>query len=440
LDGGYAATELIQIVSSNVTVADLTLRKAYDHPIHVMTDGDDTLNTLIYDLHIVDPGQQAIKINPGTSGGYPDDGTIACSHIELGDDGRSHVRDECYTGGVDAHQARGWAIRDNLIEGFWCDSGLSEHGIHLWRGSRDTVVERNELRNNARGIGLGLATSGDGRTYADDPCPDAGGAYVDHYDGIVRNNFVFANSGPLFASEYGFDCGICLASACGGRVVHNTVASTAAPFSSIEWRFATTSAQIANNLATHNLMERDGASATLSGNLSGQPLTLFVDASAGDLHLVPGAAAVDQGAAIGTSICDDDIDGDPRPSGPARDVGGDEYAVTVPTAVTDLRVSSTVTSTWVLTATLSWTPPSGAVTTTPRYDWEPIDEPGWGNAMPLAGALPGSDGVYTASVGYEGGIVYFALRSENAAGTSNLSNNAFWPSQTTFLPVVFQER
>ena len=124
LDGNYITTEIFQIVASNVTIADLTLREAYDHPIHVSTGDDNhTLNTLIYNVHIIDPGQQAIKINPSSSGYYTDDGTIACSHIELTDAGRPHIRDNCYTGGIDAHQSRGWVIRDNQIEGFWCDSG-----------------------------------------------------------------------------------------------------------------------------------------------------------------------------------------------------------------------------------------------------------------------------------------------------------------------------
>jgi len=142
LDGNYVTGEIVQIVASNVTIADLTLREAYYHPIHVMsTSSADTTGTLIYNVHIVDPGQQAIKINPYTGENalyFPDNGIIACSHIELTDTGRPHIRDNCYTGGVDAHQARDWIIRDNLIEGFWCDSGLSEHGIHLWRSCRDT--------------------------------------------------------------------------------------------------------------------------------------------------------------------------------------------------------------------------------------------------------------------------------------------------------------
>ncbi|MCK8604343.1 hypothetical protein [Desulfoferrobacter suflitae] len=327
LDGNYITTEIVQILASNVTLGDLTLREAAAHPIHVMSsDGAHTLNTAIYNVHIVDPGEQAIKINPAAAGSYTDDGLIACSHIELTAAGRLHVND-CYTGGVDAHQARNWIVRDNLIEGFWCASGLSEHAIHFWRSSRDTVVERNVLRNNARGIGFGLVTSGDGsiRTYPDNPCPAAGGAYVDHYGGIIRNNFVFAGDSALFASEDGFDSGISLWQACGVRVMHNTVASTRAPSaSSIEWRFPLTDVDLINNLVTHDLWERDNATASLAGNLQHQPLALFVNGAGGDLHLAASAAAaIDQVAA--PADASGDIDCHLRPLGEASDIGADEY-------------------------------------------------------------------------------------------------------------------
>ncbi|MCA9899218.1 MAG: hypothetical protein H6654_19030 [Ardenticatenaceae bacterium] len=323
LDGNYITTEIIQIVASNVTVADVTLREAYYHPIHVMTSAaGDTVNTLIYNVHLIDPGEQAIKINPAVDGTYPDDGVIACSHLELTDAGRPFIRNNCYTGGIDAHQAEGWTIRDNLIEGFWCQNGLSEHGIHLWRGCRDTLVERNTLRENARGIGFGLADSGDARTYGDNPCPSAGGGYVDHYGGIIRNNFVFVSSASLFASEYGFDCGICLWQACGAQIFNNTVVSTQAPFSSIEWRFDNTDIELRNNLVSHNLRDR-GGTAVLSHNLQNAPLALFADAANGDLHLLGTAtAAIDQ--AIALAEVSDDVDGEPRPAGAAPDIGADE--------------------------------------------------------------------------------------------------------------------
>jgi hypothetical protein len=442
LDGDYVTTEIVQVAASNVTIADLTLREAQYHPIHVVTSGGHTLNTTIYNLRIVDPGQQAIKINPSGDGFYPDGGTIACSRIELTESGRAQVwniNGSCYTGGVDAHQARDWTIRDNEITGFWCPNDLAEHGIHLWRGCRDTVVERNVLGDNARGIGFGLMEGGDARTYPDDPCPGAGGGYVGHYGGVIRNNAIWASDAGLLNSEYGFDCGICLAQSCGTWVGHNSVAATQAPFSGIEWRFAHTEAAIVNNLLTHNLMAREGGTAQLAGNLEFQPLSLFVDGAGGDLHLAATAtAAIDRGVAVTAGLCDEDMDGDTRPAGSARDVGADEYGVSPPEAVRDLWVSEALTGAHTLTATLTWSAPAGAVTATLRTAPQPIDGSNWDAATLLDDRLAGSATTTTAVVPYGGNTVYFALTTQNAGGRSGVSNNAFWPRHDVYLPVVFK--
>jgi hypothetical protein len=441
LDGNYQTTEIFQIVASDVTIADMTLREAYDHPIHVSsTDSSHTLNTLIYNVHIIDPGQQAIKINPADSGipGYfTDDGTIACSHIELTSAGRTHIRDNCYTGGIDAHQSQGWVIRDNRIEGFWCDSGLSEHGIHLWRGCRDTIIERNVLNDNARGIGLGLVTSGSGRSYPDDPCPSASG-YVDDFGGIVRNNFMSANDANLFASQYGFDCGICLWNACNAQALHNTVftANNAETFSSIEWRFPNTEAQIINNLTNHQMRERDSATAVQNGNLINASADWFVASGSGDLHLLATAAdAINQ--VIAPAGVSEDIDGDSRPIGAASDVGADEYGDPPPTVVTDLRVTEAITTTGSISITLRWSPPTGAISQTIRYSSEPITESNWESATLLTDELCGCAEEHQALIPYVGGTLYFAQKGFNEeGGWSAISNNAFWPSFEIFLPIM----
>lgn len=328
LDGGYQTTEIVTVAASSVTIAELTLRRAYTHGIHVTSgDAGDTLDTNIYRVHVEDSREQAIKINPNGSGYYSDGGAVACSRLTLSDAGRPQINPTaggCYTGGIDAHQARDWVIRDNHIEGFWCRNGLSEHGVHLWRGSRDTVVERNVFVNNARAVGFGLAESGAARTFADAPCPTAGSSYVGHYGGIVRNNFIVVNRQELLDSAAGFDAGIAFWSACNAKAVHNSIVSTGANFSSIEWRFATsTGIEITNNIVTHSLRPRNGAVATQAGNLESAPLTLFENVGSADLHLVAGAAAaIDQGVAVAAGVCDSDFDGDARSA--QRDVGADE--------------------------------------------------------------------------------------------------------------------
>ena len=327
LDGGYAARDLLLIQQSNVTVADVTLTRAYWHLVHVVPATSTLTGTLLHNIRAVDGSEQFIKVNPA-NGQYADEGTVRCSFVELTDTGRGYVRNNCYTGGIDVHQGRGWQVYANTFSGFWCASGLSEHAIHFWNGSRDTLVDRNLIINSARGIGFGLGATVTGRTYSDAPC--GGAANVGHYGGAITNNFVVANDPRLFASGYGFDTGIGLEQSCESNVLHNSVASTTAPrSSSIEWRFTNTNASIANNLVTHTLVARDGARAITAGNLTNAPLSVFVDVANADLHLVPSATvAIDKGALLASPLSID-IDGDPRST--VADVGADEYyAATAP--------------------------------------------------------------------------------------------------------------
>ncbi len=315
IDGEYQTGEIVAISASDITIAEVTLTRAYYHPIHVTGRSDSGISgTWIYRVRIIDPAEQAIKINSSGAGYYTDYGKVECCHIELTDAGRPHIRNNCYTGGVDAHEAWGWEIRDNLIKGFWCDTGLSEHGIHMWQCCRDTLVERNIIMDCARGIGFGMGSSGTERDYPDDPYPGVG--YIGHYDGIIRNNFIFATID-------GFDSGITLEQAHGSKIVHNTVVSIQQPFNCIEWRWDNTDVVIKNNLVSHNLMDR-GGTAELGGNLENAPASVFENRNAGELHLVSGASScIDQGVALPGGLCDEDIDGDPRDANP--DVGADEY-------------------------------------------------------------------------------------------------------------------
>ncbi|MFK7931164.1 MAG: hypothetical protein AB8H79_23470 [Myxococcota bacterium] len=319
IDGNWEAGFGLSINASDVTVSDLTIQRVYYHPVHVTpSDGRSIEGVRLYRVRIVDGAEQAIKINTGGEGTrFADKGEIACSHIELTDAGRAQVRNNCYTGGVDAHQAWGWHIRDNYIEGFWCDSGLSEHGVHMWRGGRDTRVERNVIVNSARGIGFGLTSDDRGRRYDDSPC---GGQIAQSYNEVAQNNSIFADDPRLFSSSAGFDGGISLASACEATVVHNTVFSTQAPFASMEFRWPLTSGVIANNVVSHNIMDRGAGAMIIESNRTDAPGSWFVDAAGGDLHLAAGAPAIDAGNP--TYGVAEDMDGDVRDGSP--DAGMDE--------------------------------------------------------------------------------------------------------------------
>ncbi len=311
LDGNYQTTEIFQIVASDVTIADLTLKRARDHPIHLIAAADhDVRGVVIDNVHILDPGQQAIKINPDSARSHTvDHGTVRRSRIELTGAGRAFVWDRnnsCYTGGVDAHQATGWTIEDNVISGFWCSGGLAEHGVHFWSDSRDTLVQRNLIVDCDRGIGFGLGTSG-------------------HHGGIIRNNMIY------HPGDHGVsDVGIGLESAPGARVCNNTIFFAHSYPNAIEYRFtATTDVLIANNLTNRAITGRNNATADLQANRTDAEPSWFVDSAAGNLHLAwPVPGVVDAGMTI--SGLADDFDRTGRPRGAGVDIGADEYTASPP--------------------------------------------------------------------------------------------------------------
>lgn len=333
LDGQYSAGEIIYIEADHVTIADLTVKRAYYHAIHVVGGG---YYATLYNLHIIDAKEQFVKINP-SGGDYTDYGTLACSELELTDTGRSYIEANptpgflCYTGGLDAHQSWDWTVRDNTIENIYCtNGGLAEHAIHFWNSSRNPTVERNTILNNARGIGFGLGTSGGQRIYPDDPLSGTGLSPndVQHIGGVIRNNFVFANFS-------GFDTGIGLEQAWGVDIYHNTVYSTQGGLG-IDIRFENSNPVVKNNLINPNISLRNGGSMSQSAANVSASAGMFVDLPNGDLHLVSTATqAIDKGVGLGGDTSAD-IDGDSRDAQP--DVGADELASQRPAAPLNLRI------------------------------------------------------------------------------------------------------
>ncbi|MBW2461968.1 MAG: right-handed parallel beta-helix repeat-containing protein, partial [Deltaproteobacteria bacterium] len=284
--------------------------------------GSDVTGTRIYGMRFIDSGEQFIKINTGGGGAFfSDDGAVECSFFQLTDAGRPHIERSpggCYTGGIDAHSAQGWVVRNNEFRDIYCaGEGLAEHAVHFWSGSRDTLVENNTILNCARGIGFGLIENGVSRDYADDPYP--GVAYIGHYDGLIRNNVIFGDI------EW-YDTGVELSQARGARVYHNTIWSTAAAtgwYRSIDYRYANTDVDIRNNLV-RQIGARSGAMGRVESNAEGVDASTFVDIGMSDFHLAAGATvAIDQGVDLGAAA-GVDMDGETHDSGSAPDLGADE--------------------------------------------------------------------------------------------------------------------
>lgn len=294
--------------AKDVTVANLTMREAYFHLIQIHGE-DDADGVHLFNLHLIDSGEQFVKgSTAGSPGPYADYGIVECSLVEYTDRARSD-----YTNGVDVLAGSGWIIRDNEFRNIRAPVGqLAGPAVLMWRNSLDTIVERNLFIECDRAIALGLsAPDGNSRD---------GNTTYDHQGGVIRNNMIYRD-GPG-------DVGITVNYARDVAIYHNTVIQNGTfPWGTIEYRFSASSATIFNNLTDGPLWERDGASASLDGNVTSAPSSWFVDAGKGDLHLTaPAVAVID--AATSATVVGDDFDGHNRPVGAAADIGADEYGST----------------------------------------------------------------------------------------------------------------
>lgn len=311
--------EIIAVSASGITLADFTVKHARDHAIHAYPPASKPIaRAHMRNLHVSDCGQQLIKVN--SNGGNPlywvDSSTIECSFIGFIDNSMMEVSgDGFYTGGIDIHGGRAWTIRSNLFRNIQREAKAMEHAVHLWSKSRDCIIEGNRFEDVFRAIGLGMKTAASGHTRL---YPDGKGdsPYSDFVGGKVINNTVWNRSGIHLES------GIEIMNAIDVQVLHNTVYSADAPFSSIEYRWPNTQVTLRNNLVSRTLMRRNEANATLGGNVENAGANHFVNAAEGNLHLVTGAGAIGKGVAL-DGLVEKDIDGDTRDSAP--DAGADEW-------------------------------------------------------------------------------------------------------------------
>jgi hypothetical protein len=293
-----------------VTIAHLTIRDVYSHPI-ILNRG--TQSPLVHNVRLVNAGQQFLKANPDGAGGGVDNGTVEYSVFEYSGTSRDY-----YTNGVDVHTGDDWVVRHNLFRNLRAPLGeLAGPAILMWNGSTGTIVDGNTFVDCQREIAMGLIE----RT------PN------DHSGGVVRNNFIYRS--PSVPG----DSAILVADSPGTQVLHNSIYVSAGYASPIEYRFSNTSGVvIANNVLDGRIQARDGATGSVAGNYTSATSSLFVNAAAGDLHLAAGATVLRDTIASPPASAGPDWDGQPRLPG-STDIGADEAASTsVPSTPQNLRI------------------------------------------------------------------------------------------------------
>jgi hypothetical protein len=297
----------VSISAPGITVADVTIGYVGFHGIQIRGERGAS-RTIIHNVRIVDTGQQLIKGSTDGGSRHADDGLVACSSLEYSDHAPSD-----YTNGIDVLAGSGWTVRDNTlrrIRGPIERRYAAGPAILFWANSQRTLIERNLVIDSSRGIALGIGAAADPRIARDHQ------TQYDHQDGWIRNNVV-VNLNP-WADE-----GIEANGARATRIDHNTVMTTGQLPWSISVRFASTDAQVRNNLTARAITKRDGGTGVVSGNVAGALASWFVNLGAGDARLVRGdLPAVDAGVLV--ADIGEDMARRPRASGLAPDAGAFE--------------------------------------------------------------------------------------------------------------------
>lgn len=254
-----------------ITIANLTLRGFYVHPI-IFNAG--TQSPRVHNVRLIDAGEQFIKSNPDGAEGGVNNGIVEYSVIEY----TTTARDG-YTNGIDVHTGANWIIRHNLFRNLVSPRGaLAGPAVLMWNHSTNTLTDGNTFLNCARGISYGLIVR----------------AGNDHVGGLIRNNVFYRSR-----TQPG-DAGIHVADSSNTQVLNNTVFVSGTYGTPIEYRFTgTTGVVFANNLLDGAIWARDGAKGRELSNRAGAGEELFVSAAAGDLHLVATAAStIDRGVTV----------------------------------------------------------------------------------------------------------------------------------------------
>jgi len=97
------------------------------------------------------------------------------------------------------------------------------------------------------------------------------------------------------------------------------------------------------NVTTKGTGATGEATISAAGNQNSTPEQLFADPAKEDFHLKLGSTAIDKAGPIGTGESDKDVDGDARLTGPATDIGADEFINRPPVPV--INASKTIVAT-----------------------------------------------------------------------------------------------
>jgi len=253
-------------------------------------------------VHLIDAAQEFIKVNPlGINNGVLKNSLIEYTTAAPTD----------YTNGLDVHNGSDWVVRNNTFKNFKTPGALAGPAVLFWNASSNAVIEGNVFIDNQRDIQFGLDPNKTSQA------PVSNGSLPDNSGGLIVNNFIVRNNAPAA------DVAIGVWDSPNTKVYYNTILMRGGYPNAIEYRYArTTGVDIRDNLTDGLISAREGATGTVSSNVTTATTSMFVNTPNGDLHLLGSATgAIGKGVAVSTTT---DIDGQTRISPP--DVGADQYS------------------------------------------------------------------------------------------------------------------
>ena len=292
---------VITVAGDYFTLEDVTLQRSRNHLIQIRGETDADFPT-IRNCILRDAYEQIVKVSVDVNNTSvsSDNGVLENCLFEY----TAGIGPQYYIGGIDAHAADDWVVRNNTFHDIISPSNtVAEYAIHFWNDSSNNLVENNLIIDCDRGIGFGLNSRG-------------------NVGGTIQNNMIYhADNRGQFA-----DTGISIHNSPDTKILNNTIFMEHGYPHAIEYRFSgTTNAIITNNLTNKAISSQNGGSATETSNIENAQANWFVNVAGGDLHLSGDIAqVVDQGQSI--SGLNSDFDGDARPQGSGFDIGADELS------------------------------------------------------------------------------------------------------------------
>lgn len=305
----------VWVDAENATIANITLSEFFLHPI---TMSGNAHGAKVYNVRMINAGQQFIKVNPIEYGIGANSGSVEYSIMQYTQSPPALARygaGSGYTNGVDIHAGKGWKISHNLFKNFHTpDSAdhLWNAAVLVWNGAEDTITENNVFIDTDRAIAYGLTEKS-----------------PDHRGGVIRNNMVTMTRGLYTDSRAAkADAAIIVWDSPGTQVVHNTVlTNNNTPFA-IEVRFDESGVNLSHNISDAPVGKTKIAamrSLCRVFNACGKNITLlntdtnvmqatpgwFIDPDMGNLRLKPETAeTINNVTALPYALFD--IDGEPR--------------------------------------------------------------------------------------------------------------------------------